>query len=203
MDAIGVCNLALNQLKCRNILSFEDNTEEAYQCRRLYAPAREFVLRQQPWGFARRVARLALTDYVNPLWRYFYAWPADCLKVRRLFGADCPAREAFYPVSRETSRAWEVFSASEAEKVIGANLAAAWLDYTYDAKNAEVFPPDFVAALYYYLAAELAMALSADASLKQLNFQLMQNALREAARQNQNEGKGRFCPVDSVLEARR
>lgn len=202
MDAIGICNLALNQLKSRNILSFEENTEEAYQCRRLYNPAREFVLRQQPWSFARRVAPLALTGYTNPLWRYFYAFPTDCLLVRRLFSADCPARETPYPVGRETSRAFDVFSASEAERVIGANIAAAWLDYTCDVKNADVFPPDFTAALYYYLAAELAMALSADANLKQLNFQLMQNALAAAAKHNQNESKDRFRPVDSILEAR-
>jgi hypothetical protein len=202
MDAIDICNMALNQLKARNILSFEENTEEAYQCRRLYHFARGFLLRQQPWGFARRLAPLALTVYESPLWRFLYAYPLDCLYIRRLFSARRPDRTDYGRQGREVEKAWEVFSVSEAEKVIGANLKEAYLDYTYDIKNAALFPPDFVTALYYYLASELAVALSADANLKQLNFQLMQNALRESAKNNYNEAKDRYRPSGSILEAR-
>jgi hypothetical protein len=203
MDAIAICNMALNQLKANNILSFDDNTEEAYQCRRMYDFCREAILRKLPWGFARRVAPLSLTAHESPLWGFLYKYPADCLFVRRLFGKGAPRRAGWeYIDDKQTMRTHEVFSVPEAGKAIGSNVAQAYIDYTFDARDADGFPPDFVSALYYSLASELALALSADASLKQLNFQLMQQALREGARQNGNENRDRFRPARSILEAR-
>ncbi|MDR3349759.1 MAG: hypothetical protein LBO03_09250 [Acidaminococcales bacterium] len=183
-------------------MSFDDNTEEAYQCRRMYDFCREALLRQCPWAFARRIAPLALTNHTSPLWGFLYAYPADCVFVRRVFGGKGPA--AVFESRQEGSmgRGWDVFSVSEAEKVIAANIPAAHLDYTHDVKDAGLFPPDFVAALYYYLAAELSMSLAADANLKQLNFQLMQSALREGMKQNGNESKGWLERRSAVLEAR-
>jgi hypothetical protein len=199
MDAIGICNMALSQLKARSILSFDDNTEEAYQCRRMYDFCREALLRQCPWSFARRVVPLALTAHKSPLWRFLYAYPAGCLFVRRVFGAgefkDCQA-------AGHGGREWDVFGVSEAQKVIASNVPAAHLDYTHDVKDAENFPPDFVSALYYYLAAEMSMSLAADANLKQLNFRLMQNALQEGMKENGNESKERLERRSAVLEAR-
>jgi hypothetical protein len=203
MDAIGICNMALSQLKARGILSFDDNTEEAYQCRRMYDFCREALLRQCPWTFARRIAPLALTAHTNPLWGFLYAYPADCVFIRRVFGKEGSAAGfGECPGGGQGGRDWDVFSVSEAEKVIGTNVSAALLDYTHDVKDAEKFPPDFVTALYYYLAAELSMSLAADANLKQLNFQLMQNALREGMKQNGNESKERLERRSAVLEAR-
>jgi hypothetical protein len=203
MDAIGICNMALSQLKASGILSFDDNTEEAYQCARMYDFCREALLRRLPWSFARRVAPLALTAHKSPLWEFLYRYPADCLFVRRVFNAERPERTRWgYQQGRQTMKAWDVFGVSEAEKVIGANVSAAYLDYTSDVKNAENFPPDFITALYYYLASELALSLASDANLKQLNFNLMQNALIDSARQNGNESKERFRPAANILKAR-
>jgi hypothetical protein len=188
---VDISNMALNQLKAKNILSLEENTEEAYQARRMYDVARRALLRKLPWGFARRIKPLApLADRVQgTLWREFYAYPDDCLMVRRLFGE---GGEGGY----------EVFSLSSAVSVLATDVAGAYLDYTYDLRDTGRFPPDFALCLSYFLAFLLAPALSADESAETRCHALYQAALGEAARAGFNEAREVLAADSDILRAR-
>lgn len=99
---IEIANRALSAIAARaQIVNFSERSEEAAQCRLLYEPTRDALLRSAHWNFARATAYLTLIKsapgtlenpnasglvwtpaYPAPPWLYEYAYPSDCLKVR-------------------------------------------------------------------------------------------------------------------------
>ena len=60
MTNTDICNMALSFLSKGKISSIDDNVEEAKQCKIHYEHCRKILLRQYPWGFAKRTVKLAL-----------------------------------------------------------------------------------------------------------------------------------------------
>lgn len=196
MINVEICNIALGYLKATPIASWDQNTESALQCRRLYDLTRQTLLRAYPWSFARKIIALAKLPGSVPDWRYLYQQPADCLGIRKIYTGD--SIHAF----KSHMEQYAVFSLSETTQAIACNLPNAWMDYTFDLNNTAAFPADFIKAFSYLLASELAIQLSADTSAKELNFSLYQEALAQALKMNFNENMERVHFRSEIFAAR-
>ena len=158
----SICNMALTHISAKNILSDieTDASIEAKTCRIFYESALEFVLTQNDWGFA--VARKALSELSDTApadWSYIYSYPNDCIKTR-----------AIYTSSRRTGVEdipFEIgLDSTGTIKAILTDEYQAYLRYTKNITDSNLFPPAFVIALSYYLANLIAMPLTKKQSIK-------------------------------------
>lgn len=196
MTNADICNMALSHIAKGRIMSLDDRTEEARQCKLHYDHLRRRLLRDYSWGFAKRVAVLALLDTKVPGWRFVYAYPKKCLAVRFVFNeAGAGAKEA----ERE---GYDVCLVQDNVLAICCDVEDAFAEYTYDAVDAELFPPDFAEALSHLLASKVAMALTGNASLLQAQYQLYQAAIaRSSATSARERERGPKYP-DSYIRSR-
>lgn len=169
-----VCNLALSALACPNILSMDEASNQAVQCRTYYEHTRRKLLRAFPWGFAQREGKLALLDTTVPDFSYVYAYPAECYLVRFVYDED-HAR-----CKEERPQDFRVFAVSDNRKGIASDAQDAWATYTADIKDPAMMSDAFLDAFYHALASALAMPLVNNASMQQTNFQLAQVAIQQA-----------------------
>lgn len=148
---VGICNMALAHLGISTtIAALTDPTQSARACARFYAQCRDAVLRDFPWPFATSIQLLGLVqNNPNTEWLYSYRYPADCLMARRIpDGVSRIATPASLVVFRE--------GADANGKLIFTDQADAELEYTVRLADPTLFPPDFVEALAYRIAASIA-----------------------------------------------
>jgi hypothetical protein len=195
MNAVDICNMALSLLKVTSITSLDGKSEQSIQCKRFYDYVRQNELRSEEWTFARRIKSLTLTTHDAGRWRFGYLYPPDCLNVLAVYEKGNWQGES----SVDT---YDIFSVSEAERMIACDFEQAILEYTYDMKNVEQFPPDFVKVLVHALATELAIPLTANEGLQQANFSLHQQAKQGALKANHNEDRQHFHFESEILNAR-
>lgn len=150
---IDIANMALSHLAVSTEIQDFDNekSKEAQVCRRFYELARMKVLRDYDWPFANTIEFLALL--ANPVgltqptaeWTYAYRYPANAVAVRRILNqatrVDTINSRAIYSLGRDS-----------VGRIIYSDLLTAQIQYTYNEIDPERFPPDFVAALSFYLA---------------------------------------------------
>lgn len=90
-SAVSICNLALQKLGAKRIVSFEDGTKNAHLCDGFYSQAVDEVLRMHPWNCAIHRKELA-ADEEAPVfgWAYQYSLPSSpyCLRVLAVQYAD-------------------------------------------------------------------------------------------------------------------
>ena len=80
-----ICNAALSHCGTRSkISSLDEGSPEANACVTHFAQVRDATLRGFDWNFARMTAGLAELPNPPARWRYKYALPSDCLRLRRL-----------------------------------------------------------------------------------------------------------------------
>ncbi len=177
-----ICNLALahiNQTETQISNLDTDTGTIAIQCRIHYDIAREFVLANHHWNFAGK--RVDLADIGSPptSWAYRYDYPSDCLKVReieRLTRNDLPI-----PFEIEDD-------GTESGLCIITDQDEATCVYTYDVKNTALFSPSFVAAFGWYLASELAPALTGDLKKQESVLTIYRNYMNSAQSTDSDEG---------------
>ena len=77
---VSICADALILLGASPISSFNDGTDEANSCDRLYPDIRDMALSMYPWSFAYKKVKLArlITTPVSE-WAYEYQLPGDPL----------------------------------------------------------------------------------------------------------------------------
>jgi hypothetical protein len=94
MDAVTICNLALNMVGIPPIVSFSDNNNNAKLCERFYPVLRDKVLRDHTWSFATfsiKLPRLAEKPF-DPRFEFSYQLPSDLLRIIELI-PDLPFRK--------------------------------------------------------------------------------------------------------------
>lgn len=174
---IDICNLALLRLGTRSsIASFSEGSVEANACARVYALLRDMLLASHQWSFATH--RVILADLGHPLdgWAFRYAYPSDCLRARMIR----PPRMELSETSRNVPPfevSGDVNDQGQAIKVILCNIPRAELIYTARLYSPDLFPPHFIEALSWIIAAELANALSGDDGLAQSTLQMATQAI--------------------------
>lgn len=146
--AISICSDALIMLGAKAISSFNDATDEASACDRLYPNVRDGLLVQYPWSFTLKKVRLSrLITTPTTAWKYEYQLPGDRLSnVRSVRNSATPNA----PVQKD----WEI----QGDKLL-TNLTDVYIDYQYQTPE-YAMPPYFVQLLKYWMAWHLAMPIT-------------------------------------------
>ena len=149
MTPTDICNMALAFIAKGRISSMDEQTEQGRQCKLFYDITKRDLLRNYTWGFAKKIDKLAeLTQSEkNPYWVYIYSYPQKCVAVRKIFDKDT-GREVLAGQQEE----WDLFMVKDNVLGVGCNVPRAYLEYTYDVDDANLFSPDFVDAFAHMLA---------------------------------------------------
>lgn len=149
---VSICNLALSRLGETASLSSIDPPEgsaEAEHCAIFYPIARDTLLELHDWKFAtRRVLLAAMSDADTWEWAYAYATPAGLVRALKVLPASASAANDGEPFDQQL--------AESGDRMILTNCAEASLLYTVQCSDTSLFPPLFVDALVWLLAADLA-----------------------------------------------
>ena len=197
--SLGICNLALSNIGISQISSLSDTDKVSVECNLRYEPARDAVLREHDWGFARVREDLVTTASLGTSisidgWDYVYQYPEKCLAARKIYNS------AGSPVLEFETR----YDSASDTRIIVSNEEDAQLEYTYQHTNVELYDPMFISALAWRLAAELALPLRAVPELQQLCFNSYRYTLGYAKALDGNEvGKNPSADDDNpYLSAR-
>lgn len=174
MTSTDICNMALSYLGRGRINSLDEDNEESRQCSIHYDHDRRRLLHYFPWGFARRMEKLAERTDTVPGWRYCYGYPSECLHVLFVFDEEHAARR------QEERQDYGVITMNAGVRAIGSDVKEAWTEYIYDAKDPSRFSDEFSDALAHMLAASLALQLTGSTSLQQLQLQLAEDNINRA-----------------------
>jgi len=141
-----ICNMALAQLGVSiTINSLTERSKEAKACNQFYATARDKVLRDFPWPFARRIVDLALVSSTLDEWSFAYRYPADCVFARRIINGVSRRR------TRDTDIPFELASDASGQ-LIYTDREDATLEYTALITDVSRFSADFVTFLQFLIA---------------------------------------------------
>ena len=150
--AVEICNNALADIGITTaIASLNDDDVEGRLAGRYYPQQRDSLLAAFPWSFARRVAVLALSsEDPTSNWLYRYVEPEDCLKPREiLHDSDTEDEPPFDREVNEDNNAVTILTDREEASLV----------YTRRVEYPGMFPPEFIEALQYALAAKFAMGI--------------------------------------------
>ena len=146
--AVSICSDALILLGAKPISSFNDGTDEANSCDRLYSDVRDTALSIYPWTFAYKKVQLArLITTPASEWRFEYQLPGDRLgNPRALFTSNS--------VYTMPSKEWDI----QGDKLL-TNYEEVYIDYPYQTPEYSM-PQYFIQLLKYMMAWHLAMPIT-------------------------------------------
>lgn len=194
VSKLDICNIALAHLGQEPISSLGQEDERARRCSLFYEPVKKEVLRTHNWAFAGSQISLALlAGDGGPQWPYMYAYPQDCLFLRRVFAAGPKGRDGAFK---------EVFNQDLHARVILSGIEQARAEYTRDVNDESLFDPAFVKTFSLALAADLAVALTGDSTLAHTVLQKYTLVLDEARRSNMSERFDVHRAESAFVEAR-
>ncbi len=186
MNGTEICNLALSYLGQGRIMSLEDATEEARKCKVHYDHDRRRMLMAYPWGFARRIEKLACYDERVPGWDALYAYPAECVGVLYVYDAAGAQKKETAPED------YEVLTFGGGRRAIATNVRDAWAEFTADVRDGGLFSEEFVEGLAHLLASSIAMGVTGNEGTALQQMQLAQQALMFAGLYNAREKEKRM-----------
>jgi len=193
-------NLALSRVgNKRQISSLTEGTTEADLVNLHYARTRNSVLRMHPWNFAiRRVALAQISTTPAFEFDYYYALPSDCLKViRTSWEADGSFGTAIYGFpglvgGYQTQVPYRIESVSGvAGRVLACNESTVYIEYIAEITDVSLFDELFVDILAQRLAAEIAPALTDNASLTKGLWDVYSFKITDARLADATEGTSR------------
>jgi hypothetical protein len=186
MNNFDICNLALSFIgNTRPITSFADNTTESILCDRFYNIARESILAEFPWSFAKKsyvalkqaVIIDAVTSEETPethaKYGYVYLFPDDALRIISVkYGAE----------SQGMTNEFEIVYVLDGEpaKRIVCDIKDAKAEYIVDVEDANAFSSTFIEAIAWKLASMIAVGLAKDTRVAQYCGQMYDVTVRNA-----------------------
>lgn len=194
--AVKVGNLALHHIGVsQTIVSLGERSREAMTISLQFDHHLRSCLREFSWPFATKYLELTspigtVAVPVNPDWIFAYAWPSDCIKVRRFVDAGTRRKFNRNPL---TFRIGREGSARVIYTDVGAAVdpPVACIEYTaiFDCPETES-DELFIGALAWRVAASIAPALAQDDKMadKAWAMYLHTIALAESASANESEG---------------
>lgn len=148
---VDICNTALAQLGDEATvasLNPPEGSAQAEHCARFYPIARDTLLQSYPWNFASKRATLAQLGDAPVGWTYSYARPIDALDILAVQRPETPDNFEQQEYVCEVN--------SDGQPVIYCNVEDASVRYLARVSDTSRFPPLFVTALSWHLAAMLA-----------------------------------------------
>ncbi|MDR1520242.1 MAG: hypothetical protein LBU23_08910 [Planctomycetota bacterium] len=202
MQAVAdVMNLALANLANLNFIQAPgEDSPEGEQMTVRWELALEGLLLEHPWSFAGRsqaLAKLAdsAADFTSS--GLYYAYPADCLRIRRVWTAGLERFPLAFGIGlSEKSGRKAVIVFASGETILPYAL------YTTKSVAVPAMPSDFVSALAWRLAGEIALAKRADPELANAAMGAYRLALGRARLHDARERSGRPPPYSKWREAR-
>lgn len=88
------------------------------------------------------------------------------------------------------------------QKALLTDVELAWCEYTYNVKDVDMFPDEFIEAFAHYLACNMAMVLTGSASIQQTQFQLYQDSIEAAKIYSAQERRKSTVFPESYAQAR-
>ena len=176
MNITDICNLALNHIGREHIADLNEDTEAARTCKLHYDLQRQVLLRAYTWSFAKKYTKLSEINTKTPGWKYTYAYPNDCVMARKLYDED----NTWLYLEKNVPGNMDQVLLNDNTKALVCNHKDAYLEYTYDVKDANLFTADFAQALSYYLAAAICVPLTGSEALAQQMQAQGQGILQEA-----------------------
>ena len=163
MNITDICNLALSHIGREQIASLNEETEAARTCKLHYDLQRQVLLRAYTWSFAKKYCKLSEIDTKTPGWKHTYAYPNDCVMARKIYNED----NTWCILWKNFAGNLDQVLLNDNTKALVCNHKDAYLEYTYDVKDADLFTADFAQALSYYLAAAICVPLTGSEALAQ------------------------------------
>jgi len=182
---VAIVNKALLSINVAAISSMTESTEKAENASRIYDSVLDEVLREHSWGFATVIETLAaLSGEVasGGGWDYLYAYPPNCVRIRRLYSETAST----HPTGSEYR---EMLSPTTMTRALAANISPAYVEYTYRVSDPNNYDSKFIEAFSLKLAAYLAPTLCGNPSLGNDRLQQYFIAISEAKRHDLNERK--------------
>lgn len=193
---VTICNQALDRIgHTEPIGAITDESAGAQACNRWYTQCRDEVLRAHRWPFANRIATLALVEEdPSDEWGYSYRLPADCLRARRFVSAlgDSDPVQQDFELSSDVSGGLILCDVEDAQLV-----------YTARVEDPALFAPDFVDALSWRLAAEVARPLARSMQVAADAAERYRLALGQAIATARNEQRQRVPTQGAFITRRR
>jgi hypothetical protein len=185
-----ICNLALIRLGSLPILSIDDTDKRAVAVRGVWGQVVDIVLRDHPWNFAVRRAKLARLS-AAPLFGYAYAYqlPAEQLRVLGLLNVDTGLMDP--------TLGFEI----EGQTLV-TDQASASIKYVERVTATGRFDPRFCSALASRLAAEVALHLTGSPAVKKQMMDEYVYELSTARSIDAQENPPEVYREDSWMDAR-
>lgn len=196
---VEICNLALSHIGDEaEIADLNEASAQAKNCSQFYPQCRDELVAMRDWTFARRTEKLVLrADAALDGWEFAYAMPNDALVVRRVFPEGFNDPYCDFPFSIETD--------ADGDPIIYSNSENAFAAFSKRVTDAGRFPPLFVTALSFLLAARIAGPIIKGAVGMRVSEAMLQSFYRamEIAQQNNlNQQRAAHLPRPSWIEAR-
>lgn len=197
-STVSICNLALGHLGADKIDALSEASTEARACNRFYEQTLDALLAAgPPWRFARAATMLAeisgaaTVNATLSRWAHAYALPVDLIRIREIRPSDDVTLGAVLPGDLQGDDGGSPYELTGDR--LYCDLSPAVLHYIRRVDDSSKFPPLFVEALSWHLAARLAMPLTRDAGQRQAAFQMAQQmqAAATAADANDERTDGR------------
>lgn len=208
MDQTAICNLALMRLGItQTIASIDDPNTTARSCKAVWEPCVTTMLRERPWPFAVRQVDLALVGQeIMAGWFYSYRYPSDFIVVNRVNPTMVTSGATSIYVSsdrRHDPQTYPFQIGSDASgRLIHSDVDDAVCEGTVYISDTGLYDPMFSSALAWYVAAEISLGLTKNASLYANAFQRYQEVSSEAFATGMNEQKPRAAADADMVQAR-
>lgn len=149
--SLDICKQALAEIGTRTtISSLNDGSSEANYCTLLYAPLRDFLLREGDYDFAMKNSFPLAGPAISVPWSFLYIYPSDAIRIRQLIPV------TYTPLDPQPVE-WNIYTLS-ANRYIATRTAISELLYTY-APLEDFFDAIFRESFVRLLASALAFAL--------------------------------------------
>ena len=179
---VEICNVALGRLGIDQFIeALDSSSSRSRACLNFYAPSRDAVLEEIDWSFAESEIALATLSTTRNGWAYQYRYPSDCLRARYVTDES--------GIRNNTTYAATPFKLGNDDtgKTILTDLESAYLIYTKQIINPNVFSALFRSALSWRLAWEIGLTLRIDAAISQNALAMYRNELSIAAAHDANQ----------------
>jgi|TARA_Y100000310_G_scaffold53909_1_gene49440 hypothetical protein len=163
-SVVDICNLALGHIgDAAEITSISppDGSAEAAQCKKFYPIARDELLSEYDWGFAKRRQLLAEISGTAPSgWTYWYTIPNPYLVARQL------TTESY-----DTPIKYSIESHSTHGTIVLCDTEDAELWYTTSITDTTKFPAVFTHAMSWLLASYLSLPITRNPDIKKATYE--------------------------------
>jgi len=169
-SVVDICNLALARVRANSIGALTDQSPQAEKCRIYYPEARKMVLSSVWWPFNKKTRSLAKKTFKPAQWQYAYAYPSDCLMVRKVIPSELPLNSSStrYLDNRfvdfdEYTADFEVELGEDDTKIISTNQDEAMVIYSVDIETVSTFGHMVTELIAWRMAKDLAIVFGGDA----------------------------------------